>query len=243
MKGQPFFFDSNIFDEDQPLSEEEKAALPEFSQDELIAAKSSAFEEGKKVGIAESNESMTSAILNILQKIEQDINVIFNTEIQRQKQYEEEATHLAAQLFAKAIPHYMEAHGNDELKKAMNTALSEHMVPDTIQIDLNASIIENLSPFIKEKSEELSKKISLKTNPTLPQHACRISWEGGGGILCNRNSVVEKILNILNQSLAERDVSLHDGHDHIDNNESETQGSDKSDKPEETSSTNQSGDS
>ena len=68
MKGQPFFFDANVFDDDSQLSEEELAAQPEFTRDEMEQAKASSFEEGKKAGFKDSEDGLTNRMLGILQR-------------------------------------------------------------------------------------------------------------------------------------------------------------------------------
>ncbi len=209
MKGQPFFFDSNIFDDDHQLSEEELAAQPEFTKDEMEQAKKIAFEEGKKAGFEESENEITNKMLTILQKIEHDISRLFEEEDRRNKIYEEEALHLSAKIFTKSFPKYMEVYGREELKNSIITALSDNMTPEKITITLNENLQEALSVFIKTQEDILHKKISLKTDNNLSDNDCRINWSGGG-IICNRDATIEKIFDILNQSLAERNISLHD---------------------------------
>ncbi len=212
MKSQPFLFDANIFDDDTPLSEEERAKLPEFSREEMEATRYSAFEEGRKEGLKESLESINNTTLTLLQKIERDLAVLFSSEEKRQTDFEQSATHLAAEIFTKAFPTYMEAHGLNELHKAVVEALTSQMVPETIQIEVNDDVFTPFTKLITEHTENIQKQITFKADTALPEYACRISWPGGG-LLCDRSGLAEKIFNILNHSLAERGFSLHDGAD------------------------------
>jgi hypothetical protein len=209
MKSQPFLFDANIFDDDTPLSEEERAKLPEFSREEMKAARLKAFEEGKEEGLQESLDSINNTTLILLQKIERDLGILFSSEVKRQKEYEQSATHLAAEIFTKAFPIYMEAHGLNELHGAVVEALSAQMVPEIIQIEVSDTVFIPFTKLIGEHTENLQKQITFKADSALPEYACRISW-AGGGLLCDRNALGEKIFNILNHSLAERGFSLHD---------------------------------
>lgn len=209
VKSQPFFFDENIFDEDLPLSEEERAQVPEFSREEMEAARRQAYEEGKSAGLQESLESMNHTTLTLLKKIEQDVGVLFAAEEKRRKDYEENATLLAAEIFKKAFPTYMSTHGINELSLAIADSLSDYLVPDDIQIELNDSVFTPVSKLLEEHAEMLNKRIAFKSTPSLPEYACRISWPGGG-LLCDRSAINEKIFNILHQSLADRGFSLHD---------------------------------
>ncbi|MCK5375028.1 MAG: hypothetical protein KAJ40_07070 [Alphaproteobacteria bacterium] len=209
MKGQPFFFDANIFDEDTPLSEEERSKLPEFSHTEMEDARKQAYEEGKSAGLQESMESMTHTMLSLLKKIEQDIGILYASEGKRQKEYEQNATNFAAQIFAKAFPVYMRAHGVDELRAAVTEALSENMVPETVQIEINDAVFGPLSKLLEEHVETLQKQVTFKATPSLPEYACRINWPGGG-LLCDRSALTRKIFDILNQSLAQHGFNIHD---------------------------------
>ena len=215
MKAQPFFFDAHIFDEDTPLSEEERAKIPEFSHTEMEDARKQAYEEGKNAGLQESMESLTHTMLSLLKKIEQDVSILFASEEKRQKEYEQNATNLAAQIFAKAFPVYMEAHGINELSAAVTEALSGYTVPETIQIEINDTIFGPLSKLLEEHVETLQKQVTFKTSPSLPEYACRISWPGGG-LLCDRSALTKKIFDILNQSLAQRGFNIHDEGDNSD---------------------------
>ena len=210
MKSQPFLFDANIFDDDMPLSEDERARLPEFSREEMEAAHQRAFEEGRKEGLQESLDGINNTSLTLLQKIERDLGVLFSSEEKRQKEYEQNATHLAAEIFTKAFPTYMEAHGLNELRGAVVEALGSQMVPETIQIEVGDDIFVPFTKIIEEHTENLQKQITFKSDSTLPEYACRISWPDGG-LLCDRSALAEKIFNILNHSLAEHGFSLHDG--------------------------------
>ncbi len=212
MKGQPFFFDSNIFDDDYQLSEDEIAEQPEFTKGEMEQAQKAAFEEGKKSGFEESQDSITSKMLNILQKIDQNISILFTAEEKRNKLYEDEVIYLTSKLFTKAFPHYMEKYGHEELKQSIVAALSDNMIPEKISISLNKELNEALSVFLKTQEEVLHKKISLKIDNSLSNNDCRINWPRGG-IICNRDATAEKIFDILKQSLAERGISLHDGYE------------------------------
>lgn len=210
MKTQPFLFDANIFDEDLPLPEEDIEKLPTFTNEEMENAKIDAFEKGKEAGFSQSQESITQNMMVLLEKIEKDIDILFSSEDKRLRKYEQNATYLATEIFTKAFPVYMKTHGMEELQRAVSEALSHHMIPKEIHINVNEAIIEPFKKLIKEHTASLQKQVTFETDPSLPEYACRISWPDGG-LICDRNTLAEKIFNILNQSLAQRGISLHDG--------------------------------
>ena len=138
------------------------------------------------------------------------MSILLAAENDRQKTYEDETLYLSASIFTKAFPLYMEAHGREELKASITTALSDQITPETIQIELNEALHAALSDFLKEQEHNLQKQITLKKDNTLSDNSCRIGWPTGG-LICNRDNTAQKIFDILNQSLAERGISLHDG--------------------------------
>lgn len=209
MKGQPFFFDSNNFDDENLMSEEARANEPTFSPNEMEKIKTDAYEEGRKAGFTESENSITNKTLNILQKVEGDMAVLFTSEQERNTIFEQETLHLSASVFTKAFPQYMKTYGHEELKTSITTALSNHMTPEKIKIELNQSLLEALSGFFKDQESALQKQITLKPNDALSDYDCRIGWQGGG-LICNRENTTQKIFDILHQALAEHGISLHD---------------------------------
>ncbi len=209
MKGQPFFFDTNNFDDEEELSEEELAAIPEFTRDELEAAKAAAFEEGKRAGFQDSETNITNQLLAISQKISQSIDALIAAEHNREATFENETVHLSAVIFSKAFPQFMKTFGKDELQNAIKSALSEKTTPDTLQLELNTKLEAALSGFIKEHAEELGKHLTIKTNDELSDNNAMINWPSGG-LICKHDQTAKKIFDILNQSLAERGISLHD---------------------------------
>lgn len=220
MKGQPFFFDSNNFDDENLMSDEARANEPMFSPNEMEQMKAESFEEGRKAGFTESENSITNKTLNILQKVEGDMTVLFAAEEKRNKNFEKETLHLSASIFNKAFPQYMEAYGREELKNSITTALSDHMTPEKIKIELNPTLLDALSDFFKNQESTLQKKITLKPNDTLSDYDCRIAWEGGG-LICNRENTTQKIFDILHQALAEHGISLHDETEQVKNDETD----------------------
>ncbi len=211
MKGTPFFFDENVFDEDGVRHEKEdtRPPKPEFTHDDLDAAKAIAFEEGRKAGLKDSDESKTKDILTLFQKIERDMSVLFAAENDRNKTYENESVHLSLKILEKIFPLYAKEIGLDELEKTLHATLQTATTPENILIELNNDIASLLEPKLKEMGVALHKNISIKPNSVIARLDCKITWPEGG-ILCNTTTIAEKTFAIMHQALAERGVSVHD---------------------------------
>ncbi len=211
MGGEKFLFDNNMFD-DAPLTgmEEEEIARPEFTKDELELEKSKAFAQGIKAGIKESEAGFTKSTLSLLQKIERDMSILFAAEHDRATEYEGEAVHLSLSIVNKIFPLYSQEHGEEELEAAIKNAITTHSAPSKIQLELHGDILKNIESHINELGSELNKKITMTANNKLSKSECNISWPSGG-IICNRDDIAEKTLQIMQEALADRGISVHDG--------------------------------
>ncbi len=212
MTGTPFFFDNNVFDNDADLiaKEAEKAQeLPEFTKTELENAKAQSFSEGKKSGIQENEASTSNAALKVLQKIENNMSVLFAAEDQRASRYEEEAVHLSFSIIEKLFPLYTKEFGGEKLRKAIKEALCDHNTPQTVKIILHENIIPSMEVFIKQLENDFNKHITISPSPSCEENECQILWPEGG-IICNHDKIAKKTLTIMQEALAERGVSVHD---------------------------------
>jgi len=218
MKGQPFFFDEHIFDENDltNLPVEEPPEEAEFTNSQLTAAKEKAFEEGKKAGFKESEESLTKQNLTLLDKISGHISKLFDAEQQRATIHENEAVHLTIKIMQKLFPIYAEKHGSEELTHIIKTALTDQSIPQKLKIELNPSQQVGMDTFLKENKHAINKDIELLENPALSHNECHITWPDGG-IICNRDMIVEKIFTSAKDALAERGITVHDKEDDVNN--------------------------
>ncbi len=225
MGGDRFLFDNNMFD-DNPLAGmkgDELESLPEFSKKQLKEEKIKAYEAGQRAGFKDSEAKINKATLDLLQKINRDMSVLFAAEDDRMAQYEGEALHLSLFIIKKLFPLYTQEHGEEELKTAIKTAISAHDVPTQINIEMHGDILQNLETYIKDLEDDLGKKVTLRANNDLKQSQCNILWPSGG-IICNRQTIAEKTFIIMKETLAERDISVHDDKDNEQDNSNQAAG-------------------
>lgn len=210
MNSKPFLFDENIFDEEGVMhSKRVDEPKPEFTQDDLEAAKQSAFEEGKKAGISESEHSKTQQLIVLLKSLEAKAASLFAEEENRNRLYENEAVHLSYQIIKKLFPVYSSTFGLNELSTTIQTVLTEQSTPKKIQIEVSSGMKASLEQKITETQHALNKDITLIESPNLADMDCKISWSEGG-IICHGTTIAEKIMALMQESLAERGVNVHD---------------------------------
>ena len=211
MDGQPYFFDANVFEDDIDggRTQPEPPPEPEFTSIEMEEAKRVAFEEGKKAGFEESEGGLSKQILTVLEKLDRNTSVLFAAEDDRNRHYENDAVQLCLNVMRKIFPVYTKDNGAAEIKSAIEDALTSHSTPERIVIELQNDVLEKTESYIKELECSLHKKITLRANPSFGIDQCHIHWPDGG-IICNRQSIAEKTVSLIKETLAERGINSHD---------------------------------
>ena len=210
-KGQPFFFDSNVFDPDDPRYTEIDKKKPklEYTQEQLAHAKESAFESGKIAGYKESQASLMQDVQKILQKTERELSALQAKEKERNQLFEVEAVHLTLQIFSRIFKVYAEKVGTEELKNIITQILTEHREENIIALDVHPSQFQGLHDFIQQQENEDIKKIMVKSNPALGKLECKLLWNNGG-ISYDVQKIKDRIEKTLAEALAVYNISVHD---------------------------------
>lgn len=206
--GEPFYFDRNVFDSDDPHAyEEQKPEKPEFTLTELEAAKAQAFEEGKRAGIKENEASLTQSVLGVVQKIDREMNVLRAAEQERADVFETECLHLTHTIISRLFPLMEENFGQDELQRSILNALSSHGSIEAATLEVHADLAQPLKGFLEQQNS--GKTIALRSNGSLSLHEFKLEWPSGG-LVVNRLDMVDEILDVMKETLAERGVNVHD---------------------------------
>ena len=213
-KGQPFLFDSNVFDPEDPrfVPADRKKPKLEYTQEQIAQAKDSAFETGKIAGFKESQTSLMQDIQKIVQKIDRDTATLFAQESQRQTLFEAEAVHLALQLFRKVFKTYSETHGTAEMERILREALDAHREENIIAIEVHPALEPELKTFIAARPSGAQNNIMVKSNPALGKLECKLLWNNGG-ITYDVKKIKDRIDKTLAESLAVYNISVHDQDD------------------------------
>lgn len=208
-----FLFDVNIFDE--PAEEiipetPPPPPPPTFSEKELEAAKSMAFEKGRQQGVQESLQSREHHLVALVDKISQDMSSLFASELGREKRYEAEAIALTLATFEKLFPLYAAHKGFDELKAVMTDILRHQEGQAEILVEIAPSQKEGVAGHIG-KIQGFSGKTAFQIteNESLQEGQCKLSWTHGGA-LYNSGAIAEEIRRILEEALAVNSTNGHD---------------------------------
>ncbi len=218
MDGKPFLFDENIFDDENlnTLTEAEKAALPEFTREEVEIEKQKAYQAGLDAGKKEALDSINQKTLQLLEKIQRDMSVLFAAEDDRNRHYENDAVLLAYKVLQKNFPQIIKQQGMEELEARLRETLNSYATPEKILLEVHPDAKEYLQGYVQEIEQTFLKMIDFRAVPTLSLHECRISWPQGG-LTLNHDEIVEKTASTIREALAENGITVHDEREIVDN--------------------------
>ncbi len=222
MDGTPFYFDENIFDDDtlSKITEEERAALPEFTREEVENEKKKSYQAGLEAGKKSALDDIHHKTLVVLEKVQRDISVLFASEDDRYNKYETDAVLLSLTIVRKLFPDLIKKHGLQEVEAGLSKVILEYKTPDQIAISLHPDTHFRLKSYIEKAEEQFRKSINVIADSNIDIHACKISWPDGG-ITLRHSEIAEKTFSLITESLAEEGVSVHDGVESLDNSDAE----------------------
>lgn len=212
-KDEKFFFNVHIFDEpDEP--DEPEDLPPIFTEDELIAAKKQAFEEGKKQGRDEATQEATQSretlVSQVLQKISQDTSILFEQEEERAALYEREVIALSLKIFEKIFPIYSEEHRFEQLCHSIEKVLKKQQGPKDIAIYVSAANKDGVEQLLTDlRAKGLNGQFQVHSDDNMSESACRIDWADGGAHF-DRDAMASEIEALLKQMLAGTGANRHD---------------------------------
>lgn len=234
-KEEKFFFNVNNFDDPEDNNGEEELPPPVFSEEDLKAAKQKAFQDGRQEGTTETRQNQEANIKKTLEKISADLALLLQAEHKREKIYEHEVIETAIQIFQKLFPAYNKKHGFEELKEAIATTLKKQEGQTQITISVSPETVDGIKDQLSQiESTETSNKLIVKSDDSLAQGACALSWADGGAVR-DPAALAEEIQSLLQQPLAGTPTKGHDGNieqEVSENNEAvENQETDKNAEP------------
>ncbi len=224
-KGQPFFFDQNIFDEHGRMTAKNKGPPLEFTAPDLEKAKSEAYEQGRKAGFAEGQAGLTKQVLALVQSIRQNSSLLFAAEDERKAIYEAEALNLTYSIIRKIFPLLSRHSGIEDVREKLREIVAAGLKSNTLIIEVPAALAEETRKFMEQERMTPETGFVLSPSPSLRGTECRLSWADGGALHDPKN-IALKIFSILEETLAARGITVHDEGDvFLDSEPDDTSGS------------------
>lgn len=187
--------------------EEEEAEAPppppSFSEEELMTAKASAFEEGRDAGSNDSLQSIENQTLTALQTITGHIAVLQDRQSLANESQAAALARIAGSLVKKMMPRYTAEHGVDEIKSLVYASLA----PLESKGRINISVPPALHSVLEEKLTEVAQeagfegRIIYTADDRLGASDIRIDW-GRGSAARNIEAALQDMDGIIEQFLS-----------------------------------------
>ena len=209
MKGQPFFFDENHFDDDSPLKlhDSDPALELKYTDDDLEITKNTAYAKGKKDGLTESKQSIENQSLKTLEQALSQISTLMQAEDDRNKRYEAEAIHLTTHVLKKVFPVLFEENGLKELQDKIKKTLDTYPKDNGITLTIHKDIRPQLEDYLQRTDALQKKNIKIITSDDINTIESRLSWPDGGAILAPQK-IADQILDLLTETLATENITV-----------------------------------
>ncbi|WP_135076001.1 FliH/SctL family protein [Terasakiella sp. SH-1] len=174
-------------DEEELEEEEEVPPPPTFSEEEVLAAQQTAFDEGKTAGLQEANAQFEHLIATALTQISQTMPTIFDAHGQGQQDHEAHALSVATAVARKIIPAYAEKNGLEEIIHVVRLCLEPLRAEPRIIVKVHDSLRDDVHDKLIEIADQVGfdgRVIVLAEEDIVPGD-CRVEWSEGGA---ERNS-------------------------------------------------------
>jgi len=206
-KASKYFFDLHNFDEEHIVEPviDEIPPPPVFNEDDMARSRREGFNEGKREGLNEAAASRERQVANLLDKVAQEVGVLFLAEDARMGLYETETVALAKSIFAKLFPALNAREALQETEYMIVQVLEEHRSQPEIRIEVHPDFCADIEAHITTilSKSHSSGKCLVIGHPDLSPGDCRMSWHSGGAER-NVSSLSEKIMKIFDQTLGNR---------------------------------------
>lgn len=206
-----FMFDVHNFDEredddGESIVEAAPPPPPTFSQEELEAARLTAYEQGKRDGLAEALNSFEMQIADTLGIIREHFSILFDAEDRRIRTFEKEAVQLSYSIFAKTFPAMNEKQGMDEVKQAVTSILETVREQPELVIDVPAAYVSNIQHHVDGLLRlQDGPRCTIRANDALLAGQCKIAWVNGSAIR-NPPALIQQIQTQIEHLLADKAI-------------------------------------
>jgi flagellar assembly protein FliH len=194
-------FDVGAIDPDHPPA-------PTFSEEDLAAAKATAFAEGHRQGLQDAQASRDQQLIEMTKKIATDLSILIKGEQIRNQQFETETLALAGTAYQKTFPLLNATFGLPQILATIKTTLTNLNRAPAVQIEVAPQDLDELSDRLKSFLNQHDTHITLITGSDLETGAFRMKWQDGGASR-DPHHIAAQILTALGHTLAEPPQNPH----------------------------------
>jgi len=188
-----FLFDLSFDEEarDDAELESAQAAEPEipppppeptFSEAELNAARSRAFEEGHAAGLNEAGAGIEQRASAALEAVAAKMAQLGTQQDDANRRVLKDVIVLNKRILEMLIPAYLERHGAEEIDALVGDCLTRILDPGETVIEVPAETAETLEPRLRETAAKagFAGALDIRSAADLTAGDVRLSWQNGG---------------------------------------------------------------
>lgn len=210
-KGNPFFFDSHVFDPEDPRYSPVDRTKPrlEYTQAQMQDAKDAAFEMGRLAGFKEAQASLMQEVEKTTQRIEQEVLKLHTQEAARAHLYEGEAVRAALVMLEALFPQMKAQGAMAEIAAFLAEALHTHRERGVIAIEVHPDMVPEVEKFMAKQPQETKAGVQIRPVPGMGRVAAKVLW-ANGGVTYDLEKMHGKISATVQEALAVHGISVHD---------------------------------
>ncbi len=183
-RDRKFFFDLNNFDDPDAPEPDAPPPPPIFNQDELEAARTLSYEQGRQKGLNDANTSREQKVAQLVQQISTQFSTLFASEQERESRYEEEVIALTVQSLEKLFPAMNERIGPHEAQQAISRVLKTAGDQSEITIRIHPDFLAEVEAIVAPvRNKDINPpSFHIIGDDTLGPGDCRLHWSDGGAV-------------------------------------------------------------
>lgn len=167
---------------EQPPLIEEPPPPPTFTEDELVAAREEAYEEGRRDGIHEAEAETARMTATAMQAIAARLQSLDRQQSEQAERTLHQALNLAGAIARKILPHSAERHALTEVQGLFSEVLSFLLEEPRIIVRLHDGLVQGMRGYAEEiaASSGFEGRLAILADNRLAPGDCRIEWADGG---------------------------------------------------------------
>lgn len=204
-KYPPYLFDVDFDALSLPPEPEEVEVAPPpptFSEDELQAARDTAFEAGKAEGYTQANSGFEQQLAQTISALQTSFSAVAAAQNAANQETMRDSVAAAAAIIRKLLPAYARTHGLAEIEEFVGATISTLFSPAEVVIrapePLAEGIAERLAPAAAASG--FGENLKVVPDPALGPSDCRVEWGSGGAernaerLLAEIDAIVDRFI-------------------------------------------------
>lgn len=204
-KYPPYLFDVDFDALSLPPEPEEVEAAPPpptFSEDELQAARDTAFEAGKAEGYTNANSGIEQQLAQTIAALQTSLTTVADAQNAANHKTMRDTVAAAAAIVRKLLPAYARTHGLVEIEEFVGATISTLFSPAEVVIRAPETLAEEIAGRLAPAAAAsgFGENLKVVPDPALGPSDCRVEWGNGGAerngerLLAEIDAIVDRFI-------------------------------------------------